>query len=362
MSAVVDLYKDITMICSSRLQVTSASLFSQIILLSLFTFISLLSVQQASASSYQQVYDVVFNKALQPKITADSIDSEIQQELAVYQAGQLPAYKVTSRQFTQKVRERLATRSEQTLNDEADYYDRLDKLVHSNGICMAGSWQITKAGKNSKGQSYSGMFAKDAQSLFIGRLSVALSDTKQGEYQAFGMAGKIFGTDNPKQNVTTENFFVADVLAGAQRDSVFVAPMTNKPKVGFRFSLLSLGLKVGPIFAKADKDAGMRPVTGIAQMGVTADANVVSPKYMMLSPIKPAGYQPSSGIDFRQEFMLKPEETVKGMTRDFEIYVSDTATKPEDSGWQHIGYIKADKTAVSYGCDRQLHFRHPQVD
>lgn len=39
--------------------------------------------------------------------------------------------------------------------------------------------------------------------FFIGRLSVTLSDTKQGEYQAFGMAGKIFGTDNPKQNVTT---------------------------------------------------------------------------------------------------------------------------------------------------------------
>lgn len=349
------------MICLARSKVTAARLFSQASVLSLFTAISLLSVHQASASSYQQVYDVVFNNSLQPEVTADNIDSEIQQELAVYQSGRLPRYQVTASKFNKATREQLTTRSEQTLNDKVDYYHRLDKLVHSNGICMAGTWQITEAGKNSEGQAYTGMFAKDAKSLFIGRLSVALSDTKQGEYQAFGMAGKIFGTDNPKQNVTTENFFVADVLTGAHRDSVFVAPMTNKPKVGFRFGVLSLGLKVGPIFAKADKDAGMRPVTGIAKMGLATDANAVSPKYMKLSPIKPAGYQLSPGIDFRQEFMLKPEETAEGMTRDFEIYVSDTATKPEDSGWQHIGYIKADKTAVSYGCDRQLHFAHPKV-
>jgi len=41
--------------------------------------------------------------------------------------------------------------------------------------------------------------------------------------------------------------------------------------------------------------------------------------------------------------------------------VSDTANKPEDAGWQHIGHIKADKTVVSYGCDRQLHFAHPKA-
>lgn len=318
------------MICLTCSKVTSSRLFSQAGVLSLFSAMSLLSVQQASASSYQQVYDVVFNNSLQPKITADKADSEIQQELAVYQSGQSPLYKVTASKFNKAVREQLATRSEQTLNDEVDYYDRLDKLVHSNGICMAGTWQITEAGKNSEGQPYTGMFAKDAQSLFIGRLSVALSDTKQGEYQAFGMAGKIFGTDNPKQNVTTENFFVADVLTGAHRESVFVAPMTNKPKVGFRFSVLSLGLKVGPIFSKADKDAGMRPVTGIAKMGLTTDTHVVSPKYMMLSPVKPEGFQPSPGVDFRNEFALTPQETAKNITRDFQIYVSDTATKPED--------------------------------
>lgn len=349
------------MICLARSKMMSARLLSQVSLFSLVTAASLITVQHASASSYQQVYDVVFNEALQPEVSGEKIDSEIQQELAVYEAGQLPAYKVSSRQFTKKVREKLASRSEQTLNDEADYYERLDKLVHSNGICMAGTWQITESGKNGEGQPYTGMFAKDAKSLFIGRLSVALSDTKQGEHQAFGMAGKIFGTNDPTQNVTTESFFVADVLTGARRDSVFVAPMTNKPKIGFRFSVLSLGLKIGPIFSKADKDAGMRPINGIAQMGLTADANPVSPKYMMLSPMKPVNYQINPGVDFRQEFALTPQESAKNITRDFAIYVSETATKPEDNGWQHIGYIKADKTAVSYGCDRQLHFAHPKV-
>ncbi|PNK61242.1 hypothetical protein [Psychrobacter sp. FDAARGOS_221] len=341
-------------------QLKQSPQFKQGLILSL-TVLSLLAAQQASASSYQQVHDVVFNQALTPDISDDQLDAQIQQELAVYQAGKMPAYKVTSAQFTKKVRERLAIRSEQTLSDDVDYYERLEKLVHSNGICMAGTWQITEDVKNSDGQRYTGMFAKDAQSLFIGRLSVALSDTKQGDYQAFGMAGKIFGTTDADKEVRTENFFVADVLTGARRESVFEAPMTNKPKVGFRFSVLSLGLKIGPIFTKADEDAGMRPVTSIAKMGVAAESNAVSPKYMMLSPVQPVNYQPNPGIDFRQEFALSPQETAREATRDFTIYVSDTATKAEDNGWQRIGLIKADETKVSYGCDRQLHFAHPKV-
>ena len=339
-------------------------------LLSIITALSLpfLTTQQAAASSYQQVYDVVFNNSLNPETDTDN--QQAKQERAVYQSGQLPKYQVTASKFNKAVREQLATRTEQTLNQDVDYYDRLDKLVHSNGICMAGTWEMTEDVKNSDGQSYTGMFAKEAKSLFIGRLSVALSDTKQGEYQAFGMAGKIFGTDKANANVTTENFFVAEVLTGAKRDSVYDAPMTNNPKVGFRFNVISLGLKIGPIFRKADKEATMRPVDGIAAMGINADnkangnkgkAGVVSPKYMMIAPVKPVNYVITPGIDFRNEFALTPEEKAKGITRDFEVYVSDTANKPEDSGWQHIGHIKADKTAVSYGCDRQLHFAHPKA-
>ena len=85
----------------------------------------------------------------------------------------------------------------------------------------------------------------------------------------------------------------------------------------------SLGLKIGPIFRKADKEATMRPVDGIAAMGINANnktigneekAGVVSPKYMMIAPVKPVNYVITPGIDFRNEFALTPEEKAKGIT------------------------------------------------
>ncbi|EGK08999.1 hypothetical protein HMPREF9373_2248 [Psychrobacter sp. 1501(2011)] len=129
-------------------------------LLSIITALSLpfLTTQQAAASSYQQVYDVVFNNSLNPETDTDN--QQAKQERAVYQSGQLPKYQVTASKFNKAVREQLATRTEQTLNQDVDYYDRLDKLVHSNGICMAGTWEMTEDVKNSDGQSYTGMFAK----------------------------------------------------------------------------------------------------------------------------------------------------------------------------------------------------------
>lgn len=331
--------------------------------------LSLMS-QTAHASSYQQVHDLVFNQA---SIVADAKDGEIdstevQTEKAVYLAGKLPQYPVNTRKFTKELRQQLTTRAEQTLSDSVDYYPRLDKLVHSNGICMAGSWYITQNGKNEQNQSYTGLFAQGASSPFIGRLSVALSNTVQGKPQAFGMAGKLFGTEDTTQDVTTANFFVADVLTGTKRESVFDAPMTNKPKVSLRPSLLGFGLQVGRIFSNADSNADMRPITDIARMGLAEDQSLVSPTYMMLLPYTPDNHQGTAGIDFRDEFALTPTEVANGVARYFAIYVSNQtseatqASQAEDKGWQHIGFIKATETVVSYGCDRQLHFAHPKSE
>lgn len=313
-----------------------------------------LMCQPVWAASYNQVHEVVFATPKQSKNAA------IAAEQAVYAAGKLPAYQVSASQFGKQRKKQLAERTKKTLVDTHDYYPRLEKLVHSNGICMAGMWHITKPAKNAKGKHYTGMFSAGASSLFIGRLSVALSETTQDKPQAFGMAGKLFGTMNAAKPVTTANFFVGDVLSGVHRNSVFEAPMTTKPKFGVRLGVLRLGLKLGGLFSKADKNPGIRPISNIARLGLKKNTLAVAPAYMMLQHIKPKNHQLLKGIDFRHEFALSAAEKNQKAARHFAIYVSDTASQPEDKGWQHIGFIQANETTVSYGCDRQLHFAHPK--
>lgn len=309
----------------------------------------------AYASSYQEVHKVVFNQAeLLP-----SDDDTVKAEKTVYLANKLPVYQVSSGKFNQQVKQHLAKRTKQTLIDKLDYYPRLDKLVHSNGICMAGTWYMTEAPTNQNNQTYTGMFAKGASSAFIGRLSVTLSDTKIGKPLGFGLAGKIFGTNNKTKPVTTESFFTADVLSGAYRNSIYHTPMTNQPKIGFRLGVIGLGLKIAPLFGQADNNPGKRPVVGIAKMGLDKTTDVVTPSHMMVKALTPTNHKIIYGRDFRDEFALTTEDITNGIARYFAVYVAD-ANKPKNKDWQHIGFIKADETVVSYGCDRQLHFAHPK--
>lgn len=316
-----------------------------------------IAATHVKAASYNDVYNVVFQQALEPLQTDNP---EVKEELAIYHKGELPAYKVNAKQFGKEARKHLTTRTQKTLTEHADYYPRLKKMVHSNGICMAGTWHITEEQTNDKNQNYTGLFAKGATSPFIGRLSVALSETTQDKPQGFGMAGKLFGTHDQEKDVTTTNFFVADVLTGTHRDSVFDAPMTNKPKVGLRPTVIGLGLKIAPIFSKADSNAGFRPINGIARMGLDENLQEVSPTYMMILPIKPKEHTAYKGIDFRHEFALKAKSQSNINAHYFAIYVSELASRPEQEGWKHIGFIEINETIVSYGCDRQLHFTHPK--
>ncbi|HET8706406.1 MAG TPA: hypothetical protein VFM46_08905, partial [Pseudomonadales bacterium] len=227
---------------------------------------------------------------------------------------------------------------------------RIEKLVHSNGICFAGKWTITET------TPYSGYFKKSATGLLIGRASTALSETERGQPRAFGFAGKLFPTLNPDQPVNTANFFLVDVLMGAQRDRYLDVKMTNQPDIGFRWSVLSLGLAVASTFAKADTNPRFRPLYPIAELGLAAGEVAKTPKYMMLQA-DPATLRNDSP-DFRDE--LNIEKNNSGMLL-FDIMVSDTTANKTSTDWKKIGVIELDRSKVSYGCDRQLHFHHPKI-
>ncbi|MCB1660275.1 MAG: hypothetical protein KDI39_18785, partial [Pseudomonadales bacterium] len=195
------------------------------------------SVAQAE-SSFNEVYQVVFG-------TSDAKTVIEQQEAQLYADNKLPQYQVNTSNFIKDGVNLLIGDANRTLNETADYYPRLEKHLHSNGICFSGTWNITQK------TPYTGYFKQGAQGLMIARASTALTETERGDPRAFGMAGKLFPTTNPNLKVKTANFFTVDVLAGTQRDHYLDVKMTNEPKTGFRFAVIPLAFYVGRVFNKA---------------------------------------------------------------------------------------------------------------
>lgn len=299
---------------------------------------------QADAS-FDEVKDVIFGENPPAQM------EEEQQEQAIYDRRQLPHYSVTVQKFFGKDGTNLLRQdAKRTLQDTTDYYPRLEKRVHANGICFSGVWRITED------TPYTGYFKKDAQALFIGRASTAMTETERGRPRTFGFAGKLFPTIDPTLKVRTDNFFLIDVLAGAQRDHYQDVKMTNQPPVGFRFSALWLGFHVYSAFRSADKNPRYRPVTSIAEHGLTASEIAVAPRYLMMQA---ATHMPRiDDRDFRDE--LNIEKNNMGSLV-FDILTSDTSLAKNSKDWQKIGQIELSQSKVSYGCDRRLHFPHPRA-
>lgn len=304
----------------------------------------MMSLSSYAESSFNDVKQVVFGN--QPL----SKDAQVKNEMMVYEKGQLPHYEVSASKFVVDGVNQLFNRASATLSDKVDYYPRLEKLVHPNGICFSGVWTITAS------NPYSGYFQKGSKALFIGRASAALSETERGEKRGFGFAGKIFPTMNPKENVKTANFFLVDVLMGADRDRYLDVKMTNKPKLGFRVSLLKMALEVMRVFKQVDSDPSYRPVYPISELGLQKGDKAVTPVYMMLEADKSVAR--NDDADFRDELSIRKNHA-EGLK--FNILVNDVSENQDSEAWKKIGQIELDESTVSHGCDRRLHFSHPKM-
>jgi hypothetical protein len=297
-----------------------------------------------ASTSFNEVRNIVFGN------NQKASTQEIQNEMKAYEQGRLPHYEVTSSKFIVNGVNKLLNRAVSTLKDKFDYYPRLEKLVHSNGACFTGVWSITAA------NPYSGYFKRGTQGLFIGRASTALTETERGDPRGFGFAGKIFPTLNPNESVETANFFLVDVLMGTQRDRYLDSKMTNNPATGFRISVLGMALQIANIFKGVDTDPNFRPVYPISEKGLVAGEKIRTPKFMMLETDKSSAR--NDDVDFRDELNIRKNHP-NGIK--FNILVNDTDKDQGAKEWKRIGTIQVQESAVSYGCDRQLHFAHPKM-
>ncbi len=257
----------------------------------------------------------------------------------------LPEYRTSYSKFFSDGVDLLANSVERTLHDQDDVLPRFQKLVHPIGICFAGTWKITAP------SPYTGYFANGSDGLIIVRASEAMGVAEAGNFRAFGLAGKIFPTNdaNDQTPYPTANFFTIDDLGGADSDSFLDLPKSNEPATSIHLSqlgMLATITKIARTFSAADSNPGIRQVYEISELTVGPQA-AQTPHWMALVS---ENDERTGDADFRDELRLAnyPGGLVFG------IQVAG-----DDGTFRRIGEIRLTKEALSDGCDHVLHFHHP---
>ncbi len=263
----------------------------------------------------------------------------------------LPQDKVSWGKLTSWGKNIILEDAERTLQEHADILKPFDKLVHPNGICLKGIWEIDKENR------YSGYFKNNSKALIIARASSALSNTHRGEIRSFGFAGKIFPSLDPHQinQENTANFFLIDDLGGTKAVHYTDVTLTNEPSVSVNSEVLKnilYALELANTFAKVDKNPGIRQLYEISELGEKNRANIITPKWMK---VETKTGQTVNAEDFRNELRIALHKKLV-----FLVSVASTENNQGKKEWQTIGTITFDTSVVSKSCDHRLHFHHPK--
>ncbi len=243
------------------------------------------------------------------------------------------------------------------------------RLVRPAGVCVTGLWKIDQD------NPYSGYFQNGSLGLVIARISTGVTMTLRGLRRSFGMALKLYPTDDETHTalLKTANVFLADDLGGSTARRVTAVDFCNAPRIrGFnRGTEIPVLLKEGSVFEIVDRMGTMRQVYPIAELGLSDTIPNKAPEYMRL---RASDEQPTIDEDDVRNQVLaqiydkgKPEPQ---RTLSFDISVSDhgkqsgfpffpSGLKQTISDWQTIGKVIFTEGVASYNGDFVIHFRHP---
>lgn len=296
------------------------------------------------------------------------------------QAGQppMPQYKVSLRCFAHGILPfgqpfRFRQAAERTVDSHADLRwgtnrKGFRRLLHPNGICLTGLWEITEK------TEYSGYFGQASRALIIGRYSTCCTETRRGHTRSLALVGKLFPTtdrDHPDP-LPTANFITQQDLGGDNTNYINEAVTDNAPNVrfwrrGWGFPILII---TGVVLKVVDKEATIRQLYEIAELGKPEGQATRAPKFMRLRVAPDQQQIEGVELDFRDEIMAhiynKGDENPK-RTLTFHIDVTDEGSKHGPAlvqtsifaNWRHIGKITFDRAVASYNGDHVIHFHHP---
>jgi hypothetical protein len=289
----------------------------------------------------------------------------------------LPVYEVTLASVLQGVlrsgRTALLKAAERTVDSRADLRWGADRtgfrrLLHPNGICLTGRWEISEP------SGYSGYFSAGRTALVVARYSTCCTETRRGATRSLSMVGKLFPTADPNDTrpARTANFITQQDIGGDRTDYINDAELRNAPDttVTRRGTGLPVVVLTGLALARADRMPSIRQLYEIAELGKAPGDPTRTPEYLrfVVAPEQPriAGDR----LDFRDEVMAqiydRGDPTPK-RTLTFSIEVTDdghTSGPPFRErrtfrNWKRIGRIVFDRAVASHNGDAVIHFSHP---
>jgi hypothetical protein len=242
------------------------------------------------------------------------------------------------------------------------------RLLHPNGVCLSGLWEITE------GTKYSGYFGNGSRALVVGRYSTCCTETRRGHTRSLALVGKLFPTtdvDHP-QPLRTASFITQQDIAGEDTDYINDAELRNAPDVHAwrRGSGVPILLVTGALFQRVDKEPSHRQLYEVAELRKPESEPTRSPEFMRLLVVPTQPRIEGEELDFRDEIMAQifdRGDPAPKRTLTFAIEVTDEGTtegtpllqRRAFSNWRRIGKLTFDNAVVSYNGDFVIHFNHP---
>lgn len=241
------------------------------------------------------------------------------------------------------------------------------RLLHPNGICLTGRWEITED------TEYSGYFRKGSQALAVGRYSTCCTETRRGNTRSLALVGKLFPTVDPHHAapLRTANFFTQQDLGGELTEAINDAELRNAPdtRLWRRSGGVPILIVSGAVFNKADQQPSIRQLYQIAELGKPGSEPTRTPAYMRLLVAPGQPRIPGVALDFRDEVMAQIYDRGDPVPRRkliFHIETTDEGTtrgtpafqRRTFSNWRHVGQLTFDTAVASYNGDFVIHFNH----
>jgi hypothetical protein len=241
------------------------------------------------------------------------------------------------------------------------------RLLHPNGICLTGLWEITEE------TPWSGYFRKGSRALLVGRYSTCCTETRRGHTRSLALVGKLFPTTDPNhpEPLRTANFITQEDFGGDHHDFINDAELRNAPntRAWRRGAGVPTFLVTGAVLLRADKQPTFRQVYQIAELGKPAGEPTRAPQFMRFLVAADQPRIEGNALDFRDEIMAQiydkgdpaPKRTLtfhieatdEGETHGFPAYETRTIRN-----WRRIGTMTYERAVASYNGDFVIHFHH----
>lgn len=264
--------------------------------------------------------------------------------------------------------------TERTVDSSADLRWGVDgkgfrRLLHPNGICLTGLWEITED------NGYSGYFRKGSRALSVARYSTCCTETRRGHSRSLAMVGKLYPTTDPDhaEPLRPASFITQEDLGGAYTRYINDAELRNAPDTrSWRRGAggVPILLVTGAVLMSVDKQPTIRQLYSIAELGKPADEPTRAPTYLrfLVAPDQPR--IEGEALDFRDEVMAQiydPGDPAPKRKLTFQIEVTDEGSTRGTpifqhrtfSNWRRLGTLTCDSAVASYNGDSVIHFHHP---